>query len=92
LDRKQAEKIVRRDLPGVIKKMLKGLPFRPPDGLAQQIYDTTFEAMVADLLDGTIMLGPEGRLTAQSLESTGILTFKLKDSDGNLTNLSNTQH
>jgi hypothetical protein len=80
VDREQAEKIVRRDLPRVIKEMLKGIPIRPPDGLAQQIYDASHEAMVAGLVDGTILLGPDGRLTAQLVESTGILAFNLTDS------------
>jgi hypothetical protein len=87
VDRKQAEKIVRRDLPRVINEMLKGLPFGPPHALVQQIYDTSFEAMVANLVDGTVQLGPEGRLTAQLLESSGIVAFKLKDSSGNTTSL-----
>jgi hypothetical protein len=90
VNREHAEKIVRRDLPGVINEMLKGLPIRPPDGLAQQIYDSSHEAMVADLLDGTIPLGPDGRLTAELVESTGTLAFKLSDSTGNTTNLPNT--
>jgi hypothetical protein len=87
VEREQAEKIVRRDLPGVISEMLKSLPFGPPHELVQQIYDTGFEAMVATLVDGTVHLGPEGRLTAQLLESSGIVAFKLKDSSGNITSL-----
>jgi hypothetical protein len=87
VDRKEAEKIARRDLPKVIKEMLKGLPGKPPDGLVQQIYESSFEAMVANLVDGTITLGPEGRLTAQLVESTGTLAFKVKDSGGNIRSL-----
>jgi hypothetical protein len=88
VDRQEAEKIVRRDLPGVISQMLK--PIRPPHGLVQQIYDSSFEAIVADLIDGSIPLGPDGRLTAQLVESTGKLAIKLKDSSGNITSLPNT--
>jgi len=89
VDRKQAEKVVRRDLPGVIWAMLKGLPFRPPRELEQQIYDSSFEAIVTCLVDGSIPLGPDGRLTAQLVESSGAVTFKLRDSAGNVTNLPN---
>jgi hypothetical protein len=85
VDRKEAENIVRRDLPEVIKEILKKLPFKPPKGLAKQIYDTAFEAMVADVLDGTIALTPDGRLTSQMVESSGNLAIKLSDAAGNVT-------
>jgi hypothetical protein len=87
VDRKAAEKIVRRDLPGVIKEMLKRLPFKPPEGLARQVYETSFEGMVAALVDGTIPFAPEGRLTSELIESTGTVTLKLRDSAGNMTTL-----
>jgi hypothetical protein len=87
VDRKEAEQIVHRDLPRVIKEMLKGLPIKPPDGLAQQIYDSSFEGLVTDLIDGTIPLMPGDRLTLQLVESTGALAFKLTDASGNITNL-----
>jgi hypothetical protein len=90
VDRKQVEKVVRRDLPGVIRAMLKGLPFAPPRELEQQIYDSSFEAVVTCLLDGSIPLGPDGHLTAQLVESSGAVAFKLRDSAGNVTNLPNT--
>ena len=87
VDRKAAEKIVRRDLPGVIKEMLKRLPFKPPDGLARQVYETSFEGMVTALLDGTIALAPDGPLTSELVESTGTLMFKFRDAAGNMTTL-----
>jgi hypothetical protein len=92
VDRKQAEKIVRRDLPGVIKEMLKGLPIYSSLGpvqkiLVQHIYDSSIEAMVANLVDGTIPVGPNGRLTAQLVESSGTFALNLKDSAGNITDL-----
>ena len=90
MDRKEAEKVVRRDLPTVIKEMLHGIPGRPPDGLANQIYDTIFEPMISNLMDGTVPLGPDGRLTAQLVDSTGTLSFKLRDSSGDITSLPNT--
>jgi hypothetical protein len=89
VDRKEAEKIVRRDLPGVIKEMLKGLPARPA-GLVQQVYDSSFEAMVTNLVDGKIQLGPDGRLTTQLVEASGTFTLKLSDSAGNTTSFPNT--
>jgi hypothetical protein len=85
VDRKEAENIVRRDLPGVIKEILKRLPFKPPKGLAEQIYDTAFDAMVADVLDGSIAVTPDGRLTSQLVESSGNLSIKLSDAAGNVT-------
>ncbi|HEX9476914.1 MAG TPA: hypothetical protein VGA41_09670 [Candidatus Dormibacteraeota bacterium] len=85
MDREAAEKIVRRDLPGVIKEMLKRLPFKAPDGLARQVYETSFEGMVAALLDGTIPLASDGRLTSELVEATGTVTLKLRDSNGNMT-------
>ena len=84
MDRKDAQRIVARDLPGVIAKMLKGLPFKAPDGLTKQIYDSAAEAMVADVLDGTIPLTPEGRLTFEAVQSTGKLTFELSGPEGNI--------
>ena len=90
MHRKEAEKVVRRDLPRVIKEMLRGMPGRPPDGLAEQIYDTIFEPMVSNLVDGTVPLGPDGHLTLQLVESTGTLSFKLRDSSGNITSLPHT--
>ena len=90
MDRAEAERIVRRDLPGVIKEMLKGLPMGASRDLVNQIYETSFEAMVQNLVDGTLPLGPDRRLTAQLAASTGILSFGLKDSSGNVTRLPNT--
>jgi hypothetical protein len=90
VDRAEAERIVRRDLPGVIKEMLKGLPMGASRGLVEQIYRTTFEAMVQNLVDGTLPLGPDRRLTSQLAASTGTLSFGLKDSSGNVTRLPNT--
>jgi hypothetical protein len=87
MDRNEAEKIVSRDLPGVIAKMLKGLPFKPPDGLAKQIYDSAAPTMVADVLDGTIPLTPEGRLSFELVQASGKLGFKLSDASGNVTAL-----
>jgi hypothetical protein len=87
MDRKEAERIVGRDLPGVIKKMLKGLPIKAPAGLDRQIYDSSFEGLVADLVDGSLQLGRDGRLTSQLLESTGKVAFQFTDAAGNITNL-----
>jgi hypothetical protein len=87
MDRQEAEKIVSRDLPGIIAKMLKGLPFKPPDGLAKQIYDSAAPTMVADLLDGTMQFTPEGRLTFELVQASGKLSFKLTDALGNSTTL-----
>ena len=87
MDRKQAEKVVGRDFPGVIAQMLKSLPFKPPDGLAKQIYDSTAQGMVADLLDGTIPLTTDGRLTFEAVQAAGKLALKLSDAEGNTTNL-----
>jgi hypothetical protein len=87
VDSKEAEKIVSRDLPGVIAKMLKGLPFKAPDGLAKQIYDSAAPTMVADVLDGTIAVSPEGRLTFDLVQASGKLEFKLSDAAGNTTAL-----
>jgi hypothetical protein len=87
VDRQTAEKIVARDLPGVIAKMLKGLPFKPPDGLAKQIYASAAPALVADVLDGSIQLTPDGRLTFEAVQASGNLTFKLTDPSGNATTL-----
>ena len=70
--------------------MLKGLPMGAPSGLVEQIYETSFEAMVQNLVDGTLPLGPDRRLTAQLAASTGTLSFGLKDSSGNVTRLPNT--
>lgn len=67
--------------------MLKSLPIKPPDGLAQQIYNSSFEGLVTDLLDSKIPLMPGDRLTLQLVESTGALAFKLTDSSDNITNL-----
>jgi hypothetical protein len=88
VDREEAEEIVRRDLPKVIKEMLKGLPGKSPAGLTLQIYESSFEAIVANLVDGTIPLGPDRRLTAELVETTGTLAFQLKDSNGNISSLS----
>lgn len=87
VDRKDAEKIVGRDLKGVIAKMLKGLPFKPPDGLVEQIYKTSFEAMVTNLADGSIQVGPDGHLTAELVQSTGLFSLQLSDRSGNKTQL-----
>lgn len=87
MDRTEAEKIVGRDLPGVIAKILKGLPFKAPDGLAKQIYESVAPTMVADVLDGTIPLSPEGRLTFDLVQASGKLAFKLSDAAGNITAL-----
>jgi hypothetical protein len=86
MDRQEAEKIVSRDLPGIIAK-LKGLPFKPPAGLAKQIYDSAAPTMVADLLDGTMQLTPEVRLTFELVQAAGKLSFKLTDALGNSTTL-----
>ena len=87
MDHNEAEQIVSRDLPGVIAKKLKGLPFKAPDGLAKQIYDSAAPSMVADVLDGTIPLTPDGRLTFELVEASGKLGMKLSDSSGNKTSL-----
>lgn len=87
MDRTDAEKVVARDLPGVIAQMLKGLPFKPPDGLVKQIYDAASQGLVADILDGTIPLTADGRLTFEAVQATGKLTLQLSDADGNITNL-----
>jgi hypothetical protein len=87
VDRNEAEKIVSRDLPGVIAKMLKGLPFKAPDGLAKQIYDSAAPTMVADVVDGTIPLTPDGRLTFELVQASGKLGMKLSDASGNETPL-----
>ncbi len=43
--------------------------------------------MVADVLDGTIPLTPDGRLTFELVEASGKLGMKLSDSSGNKTSL-----
>jgi hypothetical protein len=85
VDREEAEKIVSRDLPGAIAEVLKGFPFKPPDSLAQQLYETAAPAAISALLDGTVLATPDGHLTFEAVQSSGKLTFKLTDSAGNAT-------
>jgi len=70
-------------------EMLEGASLGSLDGLAKQLYDTSFEAMVANLMDGTVALGPARRLTAQLIETSGTFSIKLRDSSGNTTSLPN---
>lgn len=65
MDRSEAEEIVRRDLPGIIVVMLSVMPTAPPQGMAQHIFDSSFEGIVGAILDGTVVLTPEGRLTVR---------------------------
>ena len=61
MDRTEAEKIVARDLPGVVLPALAGLP----DEFAAKTYDAMAARFIEGIMDGTVSLTPEGRLSAR---------------------------
>ena len=71
MSRAEAEKIVRRDLQGLILAGWASFPVAPPPELLERQYDVMFESCVQAILDGTMRLNSEGRLTIKSAGSRG---------------------
>jgi hypothetical protein len=69
MDRAQAEAIVRRDLSTVIAAAWALMPVQPPAETYEEMYRQMFDSCVEGILDGTIRLTDDGRLTITPLGS-----------------------